>query len=93
MKNHMSVKHLRRLGLAHEIQKVANPILKKGGTSRTHIYYNEILKKFAICENTFRSLMKLKEAENFPTLLEEYRYEQKARYQARLEHQRNKRIK
>ena len=39
------------------------------------------------------SLVKLKEAENFPTLLAEYRNRQKARYQARLEHQRKKRIK
>ena len=79
--------------LAYEIQKVANPILKRGDTSQTSIYYNEILKKFAVCENTFRSLVKLKEAENFPTLLAEYRNRQKARYQARLEHQRKKRIK
>ena len=86
MKDNLIATQLRRLGLAYEIQKVANPILKRGDTSQTSIYYNEIL-------NTFRSLVKLKEAENFPTLLAEYRNRQKARYQARLEHQRKKRIK
>ena len=90
MKDNLIARQLRRLGLAYEIQKVANPILKRGDTSQTSIYYNEILKKFAVCENT---LVKLKEAENFPTLLAEYRNRQKARYQARLEHQRKKRIK
>mgnify|MGYP000347040645 CR=1 FL=1 len=89
MKDNLIARQLRRLGLAYEIQKVANPILKRGDTSQTSIYYNE----FAVCENTFRSLVKLKEAENFPTLLAEYRNRQKARYQARLEHQRKKRIK
>lgn len=93
MKDNLIARQLRRLGLAYEIQKVANPILKRGDTSQTSIYYSEILKKFAVCENTFRSLVKLKEAENFPTLLAEYRNRQKARYQARLEHQRKKRIK
>lgn len=93
MKDNLIARQLRRLGLAYEIQKVANPILKRGDTSQTSIYYNEILKKFAVCENTFRSLVKLKEAENFPTLLAEYRNRQKARCQARLEHQRKKRIK
>ena len=83
MKDNLIARQLRRLGLAYEIQKVANPILKRGDTSQTSIYYNEILKKF----------VKLKEAENFPTLLAEYRNRQKARYQARLEHQRKKRIK
>ena len=73
MKENLIATQLRRLGLAYEIQKVANPILKRGDTSQTSIYYNEILKKFAVCENTFRSLVKLKEAENFPTLLAEYR--------------------
>ena len=86
MKDNLIARQLRRLGLAYEIQKVANPILKRGDTSQTSIYYN-------VCENTFRSLVKLKEAENFPTLLAEYRNRQKARYQARLEHQRKKRIK
>ena len=71
MKDNLIARQLRRLGLAYEIQKVANPILKRGDTSQTSIYYNEILKKFAVCENTFRSLVKLKEAENFPTLLAE----------------------
>ena len=66
MKDNLIARQLRRLGLAYEIQKVANPILKRGDTSQTSIYYNEILKKFAVCENTFRSLVKLKEAENFP---------------------------
>ena len=66
MKDNLIATQLRRLGLAYEIQKVANPILKRGDTSQTSIYYNEILKKFAVCENTFRSLVKLKEAENFP---------------------------
>ena len=93
MKDNLIARQLRRLGLAYEIQKVANPILKRGATSQTSIYYNEILKKFAVCENTFRSLVKLKEAENYPTLLAEYRNRQKARYQARLERQRKKRIK
>lgn len=79
MKDNLIARQLRRLGLAYEIQKVANPILKRGDTSQTSIYYNEILKKFAVCENTFRSLVKLKEAENFPTLLAEYRNRQKAR--------------
>ena len=79
MKDNLIATQLRRLGLAYEIQKVANPILKRGDTSQTSIYYNEILKKFAVCENTFRSLVKLKEAENFPTLLAEYRNRQKAR--------------
>ena len=78
MKDNLIARQLRRLGLAYEIQKVANPILKRGDTSQTSIYYNEILKKFAVCENT---------------LLAEYRNRQKARYQARLEHQRKKRIK
>ena len=63
MKDNLIARQLRRLGLAYEIQKVANPILKRGDTSQTSIYYNEILKKFAVCENTFRSLVKLKEAE------------------------------
>ena len=89
----MNVKHLRRLGLAYEIQKFVKPILKRGDKSLTEIYYNETLKKYAMCENTFRSLVKLKEAEDFPALLKEYRRMQKARYQARLECQRRKRIK
>lgn len=55
MKDNLIARQLRRLGLAYEIQKVANPILKRGDTSQTSIYYNEILKKFAVCENTFRS--------------------------------------
>ena len=61
MKDNLIARQLRRLGLAYEIQKVANPILKRGDTSQTSIYYNEILKKFAVCENTFRSLVKLKD--------------------------------
>ena len=47
MKDNLIARQLRRLGLAYEIQKVANPILKRGDTSQTSIYYNEILKKFA----------------------------------------------
>ena len=93
MKDNLIARQLRRLGLAYEIQKVANPILKRGDTSQTSIYYNEILKKYAVCENTFRLLVKLNEAENFPTLLAEYRNRQKARSQARLDHPRQKRIK
>jgi len=89
----MNAKHLRRLGLAYEIQNFVNPFLKRGDKSLTEIYYNETLKKYAMCENTFRALVKLKEAENFPALLREYRRIQKARYQARLECQRQKRIK
>ena len=43
MKDNLIARQLRRLGLAYEIQKVANPILKRGDTSQTSIYYNEIL--------------------------------------------------
>ena len=93
MMKKFSVKQLSRIGRAYEIQKTANPILKRGDTSQTDIYYNVILKKFAICENTFRSLMKLEEAKKYPELLREYRRVQKNRYQARLERQRKKRIK
>lgn len=31
MKDNLIARQLRRLGLAYEIQKVANPILKRGG--------------------------------------------------------------
>ena len=93
MKDNLIATQLRRLGLAYEIQKVAYPILKRGDTSQTSIYSYELLKNIAVCENTFRSLATRNEAENFPTLLAEYRNRQKARYQARLEHQRKKRIK
>ena len=40
MKDNLIARQLRRLGLAYEIQKVANPILKRGDTSQTSIYYN-----------------------------------------------------
>ena len=32
MKDNLIARQLRRLGLAYEIQKVANPILKRGDT-------------------------------------------------------------
>ena len=92
MKDNLIARQLRRLGLAYEIQKVANPILKRGDTSQTSIYYNEILKKFAVCENTFRSLVKLK-GRKLPDVARRVSQPSKARYQARLEHQRKKRIK
>lgn len=92
MKKLPDANHLRRLGAAFEIQQIVQLILKRGDKSLTEIYFNVILKSHAMCENTFRNLVKLKEAENFPALLKEYRCMQKARYQARLERQRNKRI-
>lgn len=43
MKDNLIARQLRRLGLAYEIQKVANPILKRGDTSQTSIYYRWVL--------------------------------------------------
>lgn len=86
-------KQLSRLERAYNVQNLVNPILKKGGIPKSEIYLNVVLKKSAMCRNTFWNLMKLKEAQDYPMLLKEYREEQRAKYQARLERQREKRIK
>ena len=93
MTNQIDVKQLSRLGRAFRLQNLAGPILKKGDTSQTDVYYNVVLKEFAMCENTFRTLMQVKGAENYPALLKEYRRQQLAKHMARLKTQRKKRIK
>lgn len=75
---------LSRLERAYEVRKLSMPFLKRGDMSKTDIYYNVILKKHAMCENTFRSLLTLVEADEYPQLLRDYRRRKRAQYMARL---------
>lgn len=87
----LSESQLSRLERAYEIRKLSIPFLKKGDRSKTDIYYNVILKKHAMCENTFRSLLALTEADEYPRLLSEYRRRKRASYMAQLKHRCNAR--
>ncbi len=87
----LSESQLSRLERAYEVRRLSKPFLKRGDMSKTDIYYNVILKKHAMCENTFRTLLDLSEADEYPQLLREYRRLKRARYMARLKRRCNTR--
>jgi len=92
MQDKLTKDRLSYLKTATEIQDLVRPVVKQGGTPLTDIYYNIVLKKYPICENTFRNMLKA-DTSHFKELMQEYRQQKLRQREERLARLSKRRIR